>query len=118
MTNTNNNTQELTLVFAAQKGLSRVKNVLAKRKGTKYLHMAQNQKTLLGIMIERFENFGKVEDPNTLFGCGFVMSIEVAAAFGYKLSTPLVFTLDTAICSEKINIIPMCQPSEFLDNKK
>lgn len=111
-------TQNLTLVFAAQQGLKRVRKVLSNRKGIKRLHMDKQHKTLLGIMIERFDNFGKVNDPATMFGCGFIMTPDEASAFGFKAKDTYVYCVDTAIRSEKIYIHAMCNPDEFIDNKK
>lgn len=117
MKNTQNTKPQLTLVFAAQRGLARVKKVLAKRKGLKYLHIDKQRKTLIGIMLERFENYGKVEDAQTLHGCGFILTPELANTFGIQIKGDTVYTLDTKICSETIQLVPMCSPSEFLDNK-
>jgi hypothetical protein len=105
--------QNLTFITASQCGLNRVKNLLKKRKGIKFLHMSKNQKLLLSIMLTRFENFDKTECKQTLLGVGFILNEIQAKAFGYNITSPLVFTLDTHINSSKINIIPMCAPHEF-----
>lgn len=107
----------LTVVYAAKKGLERAQKCISKRKGIKFLKMKKNEKTLLSIMFERFKNYGKVEDEKTLFGCGFVLTTEEAAAFGLKSNKDTVYTLDTYPNSQRISIIPMCEPSEFIDNK-
>ena len=113
-----NKTQQLNVVNFAKCGLKNVQNVLAKRKGLKYLRIPKIEKTLIGIMLERFENFGKVECKNTLLGCGLILSAEESRAFGYNFKTPIVFTLNTAICSDRIQILPLCTPEEFIQINK